>query len=96
MADDTMIVVDMLACLSAGLSAAMLLLAVWRVACGRFPGALAAGGQTLLAASTPGLWWGADATAGAVAGVRRAVTGSAVGKSLASAAKRYQQTLTYN
>lgn len=58
MADDTVIVVDLLACLSAGLSAVMLLLAVWRVACGRFPGALAAGGQALLAAAVPGLWWG--------------------------------------
>lgn len=67
MADDTVIVVDLLVCLSAGLSAVMLLLAVWRVACGRFPGALAAGGQALLAAAVPGLWWGADAAAGAVA-----------------------------
>ncbi len=67
MADDTVIVVDLLACLSAGLSAVMLLLAVWRVACGRFPEALAAGGEMLLAAAVPGLWRGADATTGVVA-----------------------------
>lgn len=75
MADDTVIVVDLLACLSAGLSAVMLLLAVWRVACGRFPGALAAGGQALLAAAVPGLWWGADATTGAVAVFALALVG---------------------
>lgn len=67
MADDTVIVVDLLAGLSAGLSAIMLLLAVWRVACGRFPGALAAGGEMLLLAAVPGLWWGTDATTGVVA-----------------------------
>ncbi|MGO5518149.1 hypothetical protein ACTQV2_00830 [Bifidobacterium thermophilum] len=61
MADDTVIVVDLLACLSAGLSAVMLLLAVWRVSCDRFPGALAAGGEMLLAAAVPGLWWGTAA-----------------------------------
>lgn len=67
MADDTMIVVDLLACLSASLSAVMLLLAVWRVACGRFPGALAAGGHALLAACVPGLWWGVGVVVPAVA-----------------------------
>lgn len=67
MADDTAVVVDLLAGQSAGLSAIMLLFAVWRVACGRFPGALAAGGEMLLAAAVPGLWWGANATTGTVA-----------------------------
>ena len=75
MADDTVIVVGLLAGLSAGLSAIMLLLAVWRVACGRFPGALAAGGQALLAAAVPGLWWGADAATGAVAMFALALVG---------------------
>lgn len=66
MADDPVIVMDLLACLSAEMSAFMLLAAVWRVACGRFPAALAAGGLALLAACVPGLWWGAGTGTGAV------------------------------
>lgn len=66
MADDPVIVLDLLACLSAEMSAFMLLAAVWRVACGRFPAALAAGGLALLAACVPGLWWGAGTGTGAV------------------------------
>lgn len=66
MADDPVIVLDLLACLSAEMSAFMLLAAVWRVACGRFPAALAAGGLALLAATVPGLWWGAGTGTGAV------------------------------
>ncbi|MFR0574232.1 hypothetical protein ACLUWS_03150 [Bifidobacterium boum] len=66
MADDPVIVLDLLACLSAEMSAFMLLAAVWRVVCGRFPAALAAGGLALLAACVPGLWWGAGTGTGAV------------------------------
>ena len=66
MADDPVIVLDLLACLSAEMSAFMLLAAVWRVACGRFRAALAAGGLALLAACVPGLWWGAGTGTGAV------------------------------
>lgn len=66
MVDDPVIVLDLLACLSAEMSAFMLLAAVWRVVCGRFPAALAAGGLALLAATVPGLWWGAGTSAGAV------------------------------